>query len=317
MGLKDTIKKGLEKRNELQKMVLGSSVEFVKNTVQKQSGLINEAYDKQKEEFQDAIGKPCSLCGKIIGKFVNQPYPFFATGDNKILEDLKERLIQEGKHDEDMFFCINCIQRHKNIGLKNFGISKEFFNYKIASPNELKKEYNRIAKESGDLQFLTKKELDYLPEILQDTEQVIAFSSGLMDSHSWLIVLTDRRIIFLDKGMIYGLKQEVIPLNRVSAVSGSTGILFGDIVITDGAKNRKITNVLKKTVKIFTNRCQEAIDAISQRQYQPQISQNTQSQIIQKTEQDPYEKLEKLANLKEKGIISQEEFEEEKKKILG
>ena len=33
--------------------------------------------------------------------------------------------------------------------------------------------------------------------------------------------------------------------------------------------------------------------------------------------EDPYEKLEKLAGLKEKGIISEEEFNEEKKKILG
>lgn len=181
------------------------------------------------------------------------------------------------------------------------------FNYKTASKEELKKEYNRIAKEVGDDQFFTKKELNYLPDILQDGEQILAFTSGIMGANTWLISLTDRRIIFLDKGMIYGLKQEAIPLNRVNAVSGSTGLIFGKIIITDGAKEREITNVLKKTVKIFTNKCQDAIHAINKAQHS-----NSQKQ-----QEDPYAKLEKLALLKEKGIISEDEFEKEKKKILG
>ena len=54
------------------------------------------------------------------------------------------------------------------------------------------------------------KELDHVPHILQDGEQVLAFATGLMNNDTWLITLTDRRIIFLDKGMVYGLRQAVI-----------------------------------------------------------------------------------------------------------
>jgi len=39
--------------------------------------------------------------------------------------------------------------------------------------------------------------------------------------------------------------------------------------------------------------------------------------IINQTDQDRYEKIEKLAELKEKGLISQEEYDQEKKKILS
>ena len=39
--------------------------------------------------------------------------------------------------------------------------------------------------------------------------------------------------------------------------------------------------------------------------------------IINQADQDRYEKIEKLAELKEKGLISQEEFDQEKKKILS
>ncbi len=183
------------------------------------------------------------------------------------------------------------------------------FNFKNASKVELKKEYKRIADEMGDDQFFTKKELNYLPEVLMEQEQVLGFTSGLMDGNTWLITLTDKRIIFMDKGMIYGLKQTVVDLDKVNAVSGSTGLFFGAITITDGATDRLIKNVWKKTVKNFTNKVQEALEA---RKHPQQAIQQEQEKEV-----DPYEKLEKLAGLKDKGIISEEEFETQKKKILA
>ena len=70
----------------------------------------------------------------------------------------------------------------------------------------------------------------------------------MMDGNTWLVTLTDRRIIFLDKGMIYGLKQASVDLDKVNAVSGRTGLIFGSIIIEDGASSRAITSVQKKTV---------------------------------------------------------------------
>lgn len=185
------------------------------------------------------------------------------------------------------------------------------FDFKTATEAELKKEYDRIAQEIGDDQFFTKKELNYLPEVLQAGEQVLCFTSGFVKNNTWLITLTDRRLLLLDKGMIYGLKQISIPLNKVNAISGSTGLLFGKIIVTDGANNTKIDNVWKKTVKPFTNRVQEAIEAINNPKPQPP-SPTPVASI-----DDPYAKLEKLASLKEKGIITDIEFEKEKSKILG
>lgn len=184
------------------------------------------------------------------------------------------------------------------------------FNYKNASKQELKTKYNEIAKKIGDDQFFTKKELNFLPEILSDGEQILAFTSGLMDGNTWLITLTDKRIIFLDKGMIYGLKQTVINLDKINSVSGKTGILFGEIFIEDGAKERQIRNVWKKTVKSFTNMVMDAIEEHRKVIQQPQVTEHVQIE-------DPYERLEKLAALKEKGVITEEEFNIEKQKILG
>jgi len=185
----------------------------------------------------------------------------------------------------------------------NEPVKSEAFNFKTASPDDLKAEYARIAAKIGDDQFFTKKELAHLPKVLQDGEQVLAFSSGLMDGNTWLITLTDKRIIFLDKGLIYGLKQIAIDLDKVNAISGKTGMMFGKISIQDGATERTVSNVWKKTVVSFTNAVQ---NAIAQRKMAVSASPSM----------DPYERLEKLAQLMEKGIISEEEFIQEKKKLL-
>ncbi|EOT7809311.1 PH domain-containing protein [Pseudomonas aeruginosa] len=178
--------------------------------------------------------------------------------------------------------------------------------YKSAAPDALRTEYNRIAAEIGDDQFFTKKELNHLPEVLADGEQVLAFTSGIMDGNTWLITLTDRRVIFLDKGMLYGLKQASIELDKINAVSGKTGLLFGDILIQDGGGERKITNVWKKTVTAFTNKVRDAIHA----KKQPVMASAS-------TNDDMISKLERLAALRDRGVLTPEEFAEQKVKILS
>ena len=134
------------------------------------------------------------------------------------------------------------------------------FEYQNATKRELKQEYKRIAKATGDDQFFTKRELNHLPSVLMDGEEILAFSSGLMDNNTWLITLTSKRVLFLDKGLIYGLEQTSIPVSKVSAVTGKTGLFFGAITIGIGHSEKKITNVLKGTVVPFTNALQEVID---------------------------------------------------------
>ncbi|HSB95814.1 MAG TPA: PH domain-containing protein [Spongiibacteraceae bacterium] len=182
------------------------------------------------------------------------------------------------------------------------------FDFKNATRAELRSEYDRIGKEMGDFQFFTKRELFHLPKILADTEQVLAFTSGLMDNNTWLIALTDRRIIFLDKGMIYGLKQAAIDLDKINAISGETAILFGTIKIEDGARERVIANVWKKTVVPFTNRVRDAIEA---------RRRSRQAPAAIPTGDDRISRLERLAALRDKGVLTEAEFEEQKNAILN
>lgn len=184
------------------------------------------------------------------------------------------------------------------------------FDFKRATPAELKVEYNRIAREMGDDMFFTKKELNYLPEVLMDGEQVLAFSSGLMEGTTWLIALTDKRVILLDKGMFIGLKQICIDLDKVNAVSGETGIFFGKIIIQDGAKIHTIDNVSKKTVLRFTNKVRDTIEQRKQGYSNPSPANFATNEAV-------ISQLERLAALKAQGVITEEEFAAQKVKILS
>jgi hypothetical protein len=182
------------------------------------------------------------------------------------------------------------------------------FDFKNAVPADLKREYRRIANEVGDDQFFTKRELNHLPGVLSEGEQVLAFTSGLMDGHTWLITLTDRRIIFLDKGMIFGLKQTSIDLDKVNAVSGETGMMLGKIAIEDGASQRVIKNVWKRTVVAFTNKVRDAMEARKQALRQSHVATPAD---------DVVSKLERLAALHDRGILSADEFAQQKSRILA
>lgn len=182
--------------------------------------------------------------------------------------------------------------------------AKKPFDFKNASPADLKRQYDRLAEEIGDDRFFTKKELRYLPEVLSDGEQVLAFSSGIMDGNTWLIALTDRRVLFLDKGLVFGLKQTAIDLDKVHSVSGQTGLLFGRISIQAGASAKTITYVWNKTILKFTNKVRDAIEA-------------RKNAVPTSSGDDVVSKLEKLAALVEKGLITPDEFVRQKSKLLA
>ncbi len=101
--------------------------------------------------------------------------------------------------------------------------------------------------------FFTKKEIKYLPEILRPGETIKAMTSGMLDANTWLITATDQRVIFLDKGMLYGLKQLEIPLKAITGVILKTGLMFGGINITAASVTHTITMIPKSDVKKVTD----------------------------------------------------------------
>jgi hypothetical protein len=167
----------------------------------------------------------------------------------------------------------------------------------------------QIAACPGRYIFWTEKEIRALPEILEPDESIKAVTSGIMNSSTWLGVCTNRRLIFLNRGMIFGLRQVQFPLERIQSIDHEFTIAFGSISVWDGASSFTIRLVLKSSIMPFVKATEEAMFAAKQANARmhagPAAPTDVASQLV------------KLAELKEKGYLTEDEFQQQKKKLLG
>lgn len=157
-------------------------------------------------------------------------------------------------------------------------------------------------------QWFTKKELRYLPEVMVPGEIVMGLTSGLYQNNTWLIAVTNRRVLFLDKGLIYGLKQLELPLAQISAIAHKTGLLFGTISISTSSATEAITQIVKADTVNIAN----IISSLVADWHKPKSSSHS---VTQPT--DLISQLERLAALKDKGLLTEAEFQTQKDKLLS
>ena len=169
--------------------------------------------------------------------------------------------------------------------------------------------------------FYTKKEIRYLPKILGDNERILALTSGLMDNRTWLAVCTNHRVIFLDRGMFFGLRQLQMNLDRVQAIDSTFGLFFGSIRVWDGAASMNVRMVLKSTVAPFVKTVQEAMDQYKRLMVRDlaatAASVNHQPADSTAAQQPMIAELERLAKLHADGHLNDAEYAIAKRKLLG
>lgn len=146
--------------------------------------------------------------------------------------------------------------------------------------------------------FGTKKEIKYLPEIIADDEVIQYATSGLVEGNTVLVACTNERILFVDKGMIYGVKSNEIPLDMVNGVSYSKGMILGNITVTNGAKDTVIKDVDKKTAPIMVDIIKKATKNYKEKLHQGSNSNNNDDSINKLISQNEQiiALLEKIAN---------------------
>ncbi|WP_304970351.1 PH domain-containing protein [Romboutsia ilealis] len=201
--------------------------------------------------------------------------------------------------------------KQKEDGEKAFAYIEE--NYGSKEDQKTRKISRNIQAEIEDLPckdaWGTRKEIDELSNILAKDEYIKAMTSGFNDGNTWLIVCTNRRVLMLDKGLLYGLKLIDIPLDRINSISHSKGLMLGKIAITDGSTTRTIENVSNSSVAFFADTVNKEIELYKQ-------SKNTSiTQVVNNN--SPADELIKYKQLLDMGVLTQEEFDTKKKELLG
>lgn len=111
---------------------------------------------------------------------------------------------------------------------------------------------DRIKEIGPDVMMLgAKKEIKHLAEMMIENETLLYLTSGAFDGNTWLVVLTNHRVIFLNAGLIYGCESFEVSLNQINSIKPKTGWFFGEICITDGGAGYTIKNILNKKVNRF------------------------------------------------------------------
>jgi hypothetical protein len=172
---------------------------------------------------------------------------------------------------------------------------------------------NQISHLDGISMFLGRREINELPNILWENENVENLIQGTYNNGNGILVATTHRLIFIDKGLIFGLKVEDFPYSKISSIQYSTGLLLGKLTIFVSGNKAVIDNVDKKRVRIFGDFVRNRISS------QEQSSSKVQATTVAQTEisDDIINKLERLAKLKEQGILTEDEFNKQKFIIIG
>jgi len=227
-------------------------------------------------------------------------------------------LFGKGKLSGEDEICTTCfkkivkVDRKVALKLKNYSVSDV---KKLLQENEVQKgkESSRIEEVKTEIKnlqldnvysFLGRKEIKELPQILADSESIDGIIQGMYQNGQGILVSTNRRLVFIDKGLIYGLKIEDFPLNKISSIQYETGLMLGKVKIYTSGNIATIKNVEKSSARKFAEFVRD------------KLSQENENVSPKNSEPDVLEQLEKLGRLKEKGILSKKEFQEQKRKLL-
>ena len=178
-------------------------------------------------------------------------------------------------------------------------------------------------------------------ENLQTGEEVLFAVKKKMgvEKPKWLVV-TDRRIIYLDEKMFGRYDMKAVPYEKLEEVYVKIGKMYAEFIIKqengdeikldrmDKTKSREAIEAIKEAI----NRI--AVEPVSIERKKHLTSQelwihkpkevisravrmeSRGVQVQQAQKEDPLEKLKKLKELYDMGVISQEEYEEKRKKLL-
>ncbi len=170
--------------------------------------------------------------------------------------------------------------------------------------DEIQAQLKRI---DGISHLLGRKEIKELPAILWEDEQVEHMVQGIYNNGLGALFATNKRLLFVDKGMLFGLKVEDFPYDKVTSIQYETGMLQGKLTIFASGNRAEITNCGKALVRGIAEYVRARISS----------AQVSKASLSPARGDDVISKLERLARLKEQGILSDDEFLQQKARILA
>lgn len=168
--------------------------------------------------------------------------------------------------------------------------------------------WNRVTNKVGK-----KRDIKKLPEYLNGDEMVLAMAGGQVASNQGLLVATDRRAMFVSEGVIRHSFED-FPYDRITSVTSSRGMVFGKIIIHTAGAAHVVENVAKGEAEAVAAVLRERVEGVTRDRQQPA------SAPIAPPAGGPTGiagELRQLAELRDAGVLTPDEFEAQKARLLG
>ena len=156
--------------------------------------------------------------------------------------------------------------------------------------------------------MFAKKELIFLAETLDDEEQLLSLAQGMYRKNMGILAVTPKRVMFISKGL-FSSQYEEFPLKNISSIQFDSSLMNSKIKIFVSGNSGEIEKVTNGEAKHF-------VETVKQLQSDISTKANT-GPAPGSSNDDIYARLEKLGKLKESGVLTEDEFLTEKKKLLG
>jgi hypothetical protein len=152
------------------------------------------------------------------------------------------------------------------------------------------------------------RELKNLPNHLHDGERVELVATGTYANGTGLLVLTDRRLLFVKDGITSKTTEDFL-FSRITSVQLKTGMVMSRRVITVSGNAAEITNVQKDDGQAMADAIRAIINA--------PVAVAEPAAPAAAPQPDVYEQLKKLAELRDAGILSEAEFDTKKAELVS
>ena len=155
------------------------------------------------------------------------------------------------------------------------------------------------------------REIRNLEGHLWDGEKVEMVLSGKYGPGIGLLTLTDRRLLFTKDGVMSSTSED-FPIDKISSVQWSSGMIFGKLTIFVSGNKAQIENVDKQMGKQLTDSVRDRINS-------PSSAQAATSPATPPAAggDDVIEQIRKLKELHEAGVLTDEEFSAKKAELLN
>lgn len=159
--------------------------------------------------------------------------------------------------------------------------------------------------------FGIKKELKNLPLRLFEGEQVLAVAGGQYGKGNGLLVLTDERMLFVNEGF-GSAKVEDFAFDRISSIEEKSGMMTSEIKVFASGNDGHIKGIFKADATQFADAARKQL-----RSRKSAPAAQSAPQAAAQPAIDPLDQLQKLAGLRDAGIITADEFETKKSALMA